>query len=138
MVIAESPQLDPGEVIAVLLVLLTAFLAGATVVGSIGTWLGRRLARRAAPAPAGAPARRRRQLALLVGGAGAAVVSWIALLAVLPVVYRLGALGFLVAGVPLPLAWGWWTERRGLWVQAPSADPPPHRPPPGPPSASPP
>ena len=136
MVIAESPQLDPGLVIAILLVLLVSFLAAATVVGLAGTWLGRRLARGSDPAPSRRTISTRRRAALGLGGVGAALVSWSLLLLALPgTVGGVGAGAFLVAGLPLPVAWGWWTERRGHWgaVLPPTGQ----RPPPDPPAAAP-
>ena len=124
MLIAESPQIDPAAIIAILIAVALALLAAATVIGLAGTWVGRRLARRGLGWPAPDRAPRRRRVWLSVGGIGAAAGSWMVLgIAVPAIADGLGAGALLLAGLPAPVAWGFWTESNGRWRAEPPTGP---------------
>ena len=82
MVIAESPQLDAGLVVAILLIALGSFLFLATLTGLVGVAVGVAIARRSQSDETLHALRRGKRVWVGIVGVGATIVSWILLLSV--------------------------------------------------------
>ncbi len=82
MVIAEAPELDPGLVVAIILIALGSLLAIAAITGLVGVAIGVAIARHSQSPAARLQLQQGKRVWIGIVGVGATVVSWILLLSV--------------------------------------------------------